>query len=233
MRAGEYAATTARLEQLPLNGASRLLVPLLRGWALAGAGDTAAALAEVGTLASTQAFGVVEGIHAGMIADFGGDAAAADAGFARALAGSGENVSLPVIVAHTAYLLGHDRFDEAGALVERAARQNADGLLLEPLVAAVADRRTLAAAVTTPRAGAAEALHGVAALLERERAAGSALLYIQLALALRPDHPRSLFLRGQIQHSLERRDASLASYRAIDTVSPYAWHARLRVAPGT
>ncbi|MBM3561526.1 MAG: hypothetical protein FJX53_16955, partial [Alphaproteobacteria bacterium] len=89
LRDGKFRQAVDLLSKLDRRGANRLLVPLLRGWAFAGAKAKDDALREIGELAAIPGFEVIEGLHAALVAGLLGDVEAAQGGYARALAAAG------------------------------------------------------------------------------------------------------------------------------------------------
>lgn len=61
----DYGQALARLDKIELTGIQRIIVPLMRGWALAGDGRADEALALMDDLTSTNGLGPITGLHAG------------------------------------------------------------------------------------------------------------------------------------------------------------------------
>jgi tetratricopeptide (TPR) repeat protein len=227
-----YGAAVDRLEKIDLTGIQRIIVPLMQAWALAGDGRTDAALALLDDLTATAGLGPITGLHAGLIADLAGRPAAADEAYQRGVEASGDTVALQLVEAYAGLLARTNQHEKALRLVEDFIVDNPRTLLIEPARSALAAGKIPEPVVTTFADGAAEALHAVANLLNRERLRAQALIMIQLALHLRPESPATLFLLGQVYERDDRVDTAIEAYSAIDPSTSYGWYARLNLADG-
>lgn len=228
----DYRQALKRLDKIDLTGIQRIIVPLMRAWALAGDGRTDAALSVLDDLTTTNGLGPITGLHGGLIADLSGRPEAADAAYQRGVAASGDSVSLQIVQAYAGLLARTDRRDKAVRLVEEFTQSNPSTLLIEPTRNALANGKVPEPVVTAFADGAAESLHVVANLLNRERLRAQSLIMIQLALHLRPESPATLFLLGQVLDREDQAEAAMEAYKAIDPATPYGWYARLNVADG-
>ena len=226
----EYRQALNRLDKIHLTGIQRIIVPLMRAWALAGDGRTEAALDVLEELTGTTGLGPITGLHAGLIADLSGRPEAADAAFKRGIAASGDTPALQMVEAYAGLLARTNQHEKAVRLVERFTLANPRTLLIEPARVALDKGKVPDPVVTEFADGAAEALHAVANLLNRERLRAQALIMIQLALHLRPESPATLYLLGQVLEREEQIETAMEAYRAIDSSSPYGWYARLNLA---
>ena len=226
----EYRQALNRLDKIHLTGIQRIIVPLMRAWALAGDGRTEAALDVLEELTGTTGLGPITGLHAGLIADLSGRPEAADAAFKRGIAASGDTPALQMVEAYAGLLARTNQHEKAVRLVERFTLANPRTLLIEPARVALDKGKVPDPVVTEFADGAAEALHAVANLLNRERLRAQALIMIQLALHLRPESPATLYLLGQVLEREEQIETAMEAYRAIDSSSPYSWYARLNLA---
>ncbi len=226
LRAGEFAAAATRLGEMELSGPNRLVVPLLSAWAQAGAGDVQAALDQLESLGDSQAFGVIEGLHRGLIADLGNQPETSEDAFVRTIEAS-ETTPLRVVEAYASLLSRQGRWDDAGALIDDFLSELPDSILIEPVVAVLTERRALAPIVSGPVEGAAEALSGVARALSRENGSLTALLLLRLSLDLRPDDPSAQLLLGQLLLGQDQPEQALAAYNSVPADTPFGWLARL------
>jgi len=228
----DYRQALDRLDKIELTGIQRIIVPLMQAWAMAGDGRADAALVLMDDLTSTNGLGPITGLHGGMIADLSGRPEAADAAFKRGVAESGDAVALQLVEAYAGLLARTNQHEKAVRLVEAFTLANPRTLLIEPTRAALAEGKVPAPVVTTFGDGAAEALHAVANLLNRERLRSQALIMIRLSLHLRPKSPPTLYLLGQVFEREEQPEAAMEAYGGIDPSTPYGWYARLNLADG-
>ncbi len=229
---GDYRQALNRLGKIELTGIQRVIVPLMRAWALAGDGRIETALTLLEDLGATKNLGSIAGLHAGLIAELAGRPKAAEEAFERGVAASGEAVPLQLVEAYAGLLARTNRHERAVRLVEDFTLQNPQTLLIEPTRTALANGKVPDPVVTTFADGAAESLHATANLLNRERLRTQALIMVQFALHLRPDSPATIFLLGQVFEREERVDKAIAVYSTIDPNTPYGWYARFKLADG-
>ncbi|MDH3738922.1 MAG: tetratricopeptide repeat protein [Alphaproteobacteria bacterium] len=228
----DYREALTRLDKIELTGIQRIIVPLMRAWALAGDGQADTALAVLDDLTATNGLGPITGLHGGLIAELSGRPDAADQAFQRGVAASGESVSLQIVEAYAGLLVRSKQRDKAVGLVEAFTKAHPTTLLIEPTRDALSNGKAPEPVVTSFADGAAESLHVVANLLNRERLRTQSLIMIQLALHLRPDSPATLFLLGQVFERENQVEEALEAYGAIDPATPYGWYARLNLADG-
>jgi tetratricopeptide (TPR) repeat protein len=226
----DYREALKRLDKIPPTGIQRIIVPLMRAWALAGDGRTEAALVVLEDLTKTNGMGPITGLHAGLIAELSGRPKVADAAYARGIAASGDTPALQMVEAYAGLLARTNQHDKAVQLVETFTKANPRTLLIEPARAALEKGGAPDPVVAKFSDGAAEALHAVANLLNRERLRSQSLVMIQLALHLRPESPATLFLLGQVLEREDQLETAMEAYGAIDPATPYGWYARLNLA---
>jgi tetratricopeptide (TPR) repeat protein len=89
---------------------------------------------------------------------------------------------------------------------------------------------TLPRIVDTPQAGAAEALYGLGASLGRRGGEDLGLVYLQLALALEPNHPLALLSLADLYESLKKPDLAIKAYEHVPASSPLHRNAAIQMA---
>lgn len=227
---GDYRDALKRLDKIEHTGVQRIIVPLLRAWALGGDGRVDEALKVLDELTKIAGLGPIARLHAGMIADLAGRPQAADKEYARAVAASGNGVALQLVEAYAGLLQRTNQHAKAVQLVEAFSQQNPNTLLIESTRAALAAGKVPPPVVSSYAEGAAESLHAVANLLNRERLRSQSLIMIRLSLYLHPKAPATLFLLGQVLEDDDQLDHAMATYREIDPATPYGWYAQLSLA---
>ncbi|MEI9932085.1 MAG: tetratricopeptide repeat protein [Rhizomicrobium sp.] len=81
-----------------------------------------------------------------------------------------------------------------------------------------------------PQDGVAEALFGIAASLNEEQSTDVSILYLRLALYLRPELDLANILLGDRIEKLGKYESAIAAYRAIDRKSPFYRMAAIQIA---
>ena len=84
--------------------------------------------------------------------------------------------------------------------------------------------------VDTPQAGAAEALYGLGASLGRRGGEDLGLVYLQLALALEPNHPLALLSLADLYESLKKPDLAIKAYERVPANSALHRNAAIQMA---
>lgn len=229
---GDLEATKAGLAAMPDRGLATMVRPLLLGWIELEANGVEAAKAALDSLSETRGLAALYNLHLGLINDHAGITADSDKALATALeAAPRRSLRLTWLIGN--YYERQGRKAEAQAIYQAYLDGGGDVTLLQAAIARTAsdqDGPIPAASVPTWKAGVAEALFNLASLLSQERAEQTALVYLQLALRLRPAFAVAQVLHGEILQAQERSNDAIETYREIDPASPFAWTARLRIA---
>ena len=219
-----------RLDKIPRDRLQRLIVPLLSGWALAGAGNRDKALDEIKELRNIEGMGPIIGFHSGSVSDLYGDYSSAENFYINGILESGGTPSLKIIEAYVGFLLRSKQYDRANGVVKRFILENPKQLLIESINIALENREAPENLVKVFEHGAAEALSSVASMLKKEKLKNEALIMVQLAIYLRSNSPSIRFLLGQILEEKKQIESAIKAYSKIDTLTPYGWYARLNLA---
>ena len=84
--------------------------------------------------------------------------------------------------------------------------------------------------VETPGQGLAEILFTTASLLFGEQATTEAMVYLQMALYLRPDFPPAQLMLANLHEQMKNHKAAIETYQAIDPATVFYKRGRLRTA---
>ena len=84
--------------------------------------------------------------------------------------------------------------------------------------------------VDSPQAGAAEALYGIGATLTRRGGEDLALVYLQLALYLAPNHPLALLSLADLYESVKKPQLAIKVYERVPASSPLKRNAQIQLA---
>ncbi len=227
---GDHARSLALLEAIPESGVNGIIAPLLKAWSHAGLGELPDGLAVLDAMAQNAGLGPLAGFHQALIADIGGDTAAAEAAFRRTLAASADRPSLQLVDAFARFLVRNGKPEEAKILVADFVARNPQTLLIRPTLDVVEGRAEPERIIRDVRTGVSEVFRNVSSLLNREQLRSEALLFIRMALDLAPDDAAAKFSLAQLLEARERADLAIEVYEEVDPRSPYGWYARLGVA---
>ena len=84
--------------------------------------------------------------------------------------------------------------------------------------------------VDSAQAGAAEALYGIGATLTRRGGEDLALVYLQLALYLQPNHPLALLSLADLYESVKKPQMAIKVYERVPASSPLKRNAQIQLA---
>ena len=230
------AARNADWANVPLSddgdatsGLFRFLIPLIAAWAETAQGNYDAAIAALDPLAETSAFASTGDFHAGLISEFFTRRSAAENGYAGALSAL-RGGSYRVVTAAGGFYHREGRIDEARAIYDGFLDQNPDTTFLDNQYRRLDAGDPPPPLVANGGEGMAEAFYGVAISLYQESAVGSALIYVQMAIGLRPDFDAAQMLLGDILTAQSRLDKAGESYQSVNDDSALKWAVRLRTA---
>jgi tetratricopeptide (TPR) repeat protein len=224
---GQYAI--ARL-QLAGGGAGKshdLTTSLLTAWAYAGLGDSHRALESLDFIQDASVT-VFRDYHAGLIADLLGNQQEAAKRLKSAY--DAEKNTLRLADAYARFLDRHG--DPAGAakVYQDVNRSAAHHPLIEAAVADLAAGKTLDPVVRNAKDGAAEALYGLGSAGSRQGDELAALIYLRLALYLRPDHALAAVTVADLYQQLKQDKAAIEAYEMVPKDSPLRQSAEIQSA---
>jgi tetratricopeptide (TPR) repeat protein len=219
LKHNDYAQTRKQLALSAKSPFTTLTVSLIDAWAAAGAGDDAAAEADVKQLEAESGAEAMAAFHRALLAEYENKPVEAEAAYHKAM--SGGAVGPRLVEAYGRFMERSGRTAEASTLYSRFT---GNGGLAPVALAGLARIKAGAKPpplVSTPQEGAAEALFGIAASLTDASNADVSILYLRLSLYLRPDLALGDILLADRMESLHKYDEAISIYRLIDKSSPY------------
>ena len=218
MKRRDYADARKEIGLSSKGPFTSLTVALIDAWAAAGQGDKAAAIADLAALRQQGGADVLSTFHLALLAEYVGDTKVAEDSYKSVLsAGS----SPRVVDAYGRFLERSGRSDEARAFYERLAQDSGLKQIAAAGLARIASGRKPDALVTRPEDGAAEALFGIAGSLTDQASGDVSILYLRLALYLRPDLDLGAVLLADRLENLQKYEDAVAVYATVDKRSPY------------
>lgn len=218
---GDYATLAAR--EVQTEGISPWVDGLVKAWALIGADDVDAALAQFDAISTEAGMRGVVSYHKALALGTLGRYAEADAVFAGDGPGAAARTRRGVI-ARVEILSQLGRNDDAVKLIADMFNGATDPEL-DQLIMRLTDGDMLPFThAPTARAGLAEVFYTFAALLKAEQASDYyTLLYARIARHLRPEHVDAALLTADLLESLGQNKLAIAEYRQISADDP-AYH---------
>ena len=218
---GDFDTLAAR--EIQTEGISPWVDGLVKAWALIGADDVDAAMAQFDAISSEAGMTGVVSYHKALSLATLGRYADANALFEGDGPGAAARTRRGVI-ARVEILSQLDRNDDAVQLVTQTFNGSTDPELDALIIRLNAGETLPFTHAPTARAGLAEVFYTFAALLRAEQASDYyTLLYARIARHLRPEHVDALLLTATLLESLDQNKLAIAEYRKIDVDDP-AYH---------
>ena len=224
----QYAIARQNFAQSVRGPVTDLTATLLSAWALAGAGDTRAAIDTLDRLAGPDWYAIFKDLHAGLILDVANNKKEAGKRYERAY--KADPMALRTVQAYARYLSRNGGKDDALKLYQQFNKAVADHPVVVEEMKEISAGDRLPPLADSPRAGAAEALYGLGASIGRRGGEDLALVYLQLALYLEPTHAMALLSLADLYNSLKKPELAIKIYDRIPASSPLRRNAEIQVA---
>ena len=223
-----YALAREDFAQSVRGPVTDLTATLLSAWALAGQGDTHAAIDTMDKLSGPDWYGIFKDLHAGLILDLAQDNKAAGKRYASAY--KADPTALRTVQAYGRWLSRNASKSDALKVYADFAKELPSHPLIDEEMKRIGDGEKLPPLVDTPQAGAAEALYGLGASIGRRGGEDLALIYLQLALYLQPNHAMALLSLGDLYEDLKKPDLAIKAYERVPASSPLSRNAQIQMA---
>jgi tetratricopeptide (TPR) repeat protein len=224
---GQYPAARAQIAAGDAGKARDVTSMLLTAWAYAGAGDLRHALESVDRIGDANV-AVFRDYHAALIADALGDPAEALRRYKLAYAKDSQTLRL--VDAYARFLARQKDIAGAKAIYAEFSSKNPDHPVVKAALAEIDSGKPVTAIVRNAREGAAEALYGLGGAGTRQGDELASLIYLRLALALRPDHDFALVSVANLLADMKRGGQAVEAYLAVPKSSPLSESARIQAA---
>ena len=224
----KYAAAQVNINQSIRGPITDLVATLLSGWASYGAGDAKAAVAAIDKLTGPEWYPIFKDLHTGMILETTGKDKDAGTRFERAY--KLDNSMLRVSDAYARWLSRNKDGAAAAAIYEAFDKKLPRHPLVQEGLRDTRAGKKLPPLVDSAQAGAAEALYGIGATLTRRGGEDLALVYLQLALYLQPNHPLALLSLADLYESVKKPQMAIKVYERMPASSPLKRNAQIQLA---
>lgn len=205
-----------------------LTVALVDAWAAAGMRDAATATADMKALRGQSGMDALAAFHQALLLDYLGQTAAADEAYNEALKTDGPSPRL--INAYGRFLERNGRAGDAQALYSKLSANAGLAPVLAAAMARIAKGDKPESLVRHPQDGVAEGLFGIAASLTEESSLDVSILYLRLALYMRPELDLANILLGDRMETLQKFGEAIVAYRKVGEDSPYYRMAAIQIA---
>jgi tetratricopeptide (TPR) repeat protein len=203
----------------------RLISGVMTGWAKQGAGDASEAMASIDKLQGPDWFGLFKSFHRALIADASGLPEKADAIYAATLQDTATGAAAPETwmrnaQAYASFLARKGDKDKALSVLDQAEAFAPGKVEISALRNKVTKGEKIEPFVSGPSDGASEILLDLATALNRGGGEPFVRLYLQYALALKPDSDAALVQLAAVSEQLKDGEGAIAFYRRIPDSSP-------------
>ncbi len=214
---GQFVAARAQLAAGDAGKAHDVTTTLLAAWSYAGAYDLRHALQALDRVREPS-LAVFRDYHAGLIADLLGDAPEAQRRLKAAY--DADKNTLRLADAYARFLARHNDVEGAKKVYADFDRLIPHHPLIQSAMADLAAGKPLAPVVRDVGDGAAEALYGLGGAGTRQGDELAALIYLRLALFLRPDHDLAAVTVANLFEDVKRNDEAISAYNLVPAASP-------------
>jgi len=224
----KYASAQTNINQSVRGPITDLVATLLSAWASYGAGDTKTAVANIDKLTGPEWYPIFKDLHSGLILELSGKEKEAGVRLERAY--KLEDSMLRVSDDYARWLSRNKDAASAAAVYDAFDKKlPRHPLVLEGLREAKAGKK-MPPLADSPQTGAAEALYGIGATLTRRGGEDLALVYLQLALYLVPNHPLALLSLADLYESVKKPAMAIKVYERMPANSPLKRNAQIQLA---
>jgi tetratricopeptide (TPR) repeat protein len=223
----DYSAARQNFAQSVRGPVTDLTATLLQAWALAGSGDSRAAIDTMDKLSGPDWYSIFKDLHAGLILDLANKKDAAKR-YERAY--KVDPTAVRTVESYGRYLSRTGNKSDALNIYQEFDKVLPNHPLIVEEEKAVSDGTKLPPLVDSPQAGAAEALYGLGASIGRRGGEDLALIYLQLALYLQPTHAMALLSLADLYESLKKPELAIKVYDRVPPTSPLSRNAEIQLA---
>ncbi len=224
----KYAAAQSNINQSIRGPITDLVATLLSGWASYGAGDSKAAVANIDKLTGPEWYPIFKDLHSGMILELAGKEK--DAGVRLERAYKLDDTMLRVADDYARWLTRNKDNASATAVYEAFDKKLPRHPLVQEGLREARAGKKLPPLVDSAQTGAAEALYGIGATLTRRGGEDLALVYLQLALYLSPNHPLALLSLADLYELVKKPAMAIKVYERVPANSALKRNAQIQLA---
>jgi len=211
---GDWASVHAAASAAPPSGIMAFLVPIIRAWAFAGAGDLPAAEASLDILSESGDFDKLVAEQRAYIADFMGDQQVATARY-TALVGDEKPSTLQPYVQYAAYLVRRESRSAAKRFLKTSLRRfPANQFLMRERRRILAGRGPTVNAAH-PRGSMTGILYRLSSEFVRSNSRQAAVFYLRVADYVLPDHDDTKVMLGAQFEAMDDQGSAAQIYAEI------------------
>ena len=224
-RKNDYGAAETWLTFTEESDLDALIAGVMIAWAKAGAGDSEGAIAALDQLSGPEWYGLFVNYAKALVAEQAGLADVADAAYRStvddvASGGAAPDAWMRAAEAYAGFLARQGERDTALSVLDRADEFSTGRLPLIDLRDKITNSVDVPPMVATPTDGASEHLFALASALNRGGGEAFVRLYLQLALALKPDSDQVLVQLASVAEQQQDSERAISLYERVPDTSP-------------
>jgi tetratricopeptide (TPR) repeat protein len=227
MKHHDYAGARKIIAMSAKGPFTSLTVSLIDGWAAAGLGDKAAATADIATMRAQDGADTMGMFHLALLSDYLGDKELAETSYRTVM---NDGATPRVIDAYGRFLERSGRTADATSFYTKFSADSGVKQIAAAGLTRIKAGVKPDALVTKPEDGAAEALFGIASALTDQSSVDVSILYLRLALYLRPSLDLGAVLLADRLEGLQKYEDAIEVYRTVDKSSAYFRLASVEIA---
>ena len=227
MKRHDYAGARKTIALSAKGPFTSLTVSLIDGWAAAAMGDKTAATADIAAMRAQDGANSMAMFHLALLSEYLGDKEMAETSYRTVMT---DGATPRVIDAYGRFLERNGRTDDATKFYAKFLAESGVKQIAAAGLARIKAGTRPDALVTEPADGAAESLFGIASALTDQSSVDVSILYLRLALFLRPSLDLGAVLLADRLEGLQKYEDAIAVYRTIDKSSAYFRLASVEIA---
>ena len=201
---------------------------LLTAWAHYGSNDVKGAIETIEKLQGAEGYAVFKDLHSGLIYDLAGNRK--EAGRRLERAHKANATALRLVEAYGSWLSRNGRADEALKVYQAFDAQLPRHPLITEAINLVKAGKPVPSPVDSAQSGGSEVLYGLGAALGRRGDEVLALIYLQTALFLTPNHPLALLSLADLYEQMKNAKQAIKFYEKVPANSPLRRNADIQMA---
>lgn len=226
VKAKDYAAAHARIEEAPAIGLFGLIRPIMLEWITLAQGEKKSAVDLQATIDKAGFFAPFIQYHTGLMNDAVGNKVAAKAAYLKTISDPAIT-PFRVVEAVANFYARENQLEEARAVFAAYAKANPQSTLVADVPEVSANPAPL---VADAQQGLAELFFTTASILFGEDATQDTFLYLRIALELRPDLAPAQLMLANLYEKVEDYSYAITTYDTIPETSPFYRRAQVRKA---
>lgn len=228
IKKGHYQTARTNLALSVRGPIGDLTATLLAAWTFFGSGNTKGAVELIDRLEGPDWYTPFKDLHAGLILDAAGQKK--DAGKRLEKAVKDDPASLRAVDAYARWASRNDNIPAAIATYAAFDKLLPNHPLVVQAVKELKAGKSLPPLIKTAQEGSSEVLYGLGATLGRQGGEDLALVYLQLAIWLYPEHPFASLTLADLYEQLKQPAKAIEVYESVPDTSPLKRNAEVQLA---